>query len=471
MIKQVLAQARPNTWPSSMIELTPEQIHNQANDTEEAREVIAQREHLRGLCNNFSEDSFDYGDHENTEQDRLYDDYLASLALPQGRYMRREDDPFREDTITRSIESSPPSPDDMRMSEKSFQFMVSTLVVLLNVHWWAHAGSYFMKSRSTNTIVYVDIYFPEIASLGQTSIAPAYSLEPSDENSQTSRKRMASLACNLTNRQEIAGPLAALYLLRESCCYFSATCVNLPLDSMLEQLMCKDPYPCNLTVTETSGITDHQVQVASALDDYIFRPLKLEALSVYEFWMKFFRSKRGVSTRDDSTHRVGSRRKQIVPSISGARMPLVDDNTLINVRAKRSRIALVLFKPFRSIENLQGGDKSSDDDRKAAYADWEPRQTSFTRTIIGNMDDYFKGCSSKPKEVEGTISDSDEENNSEADSIEWETDEQMDPFADTTSMNGDSPDDNESERGEIEMLETDLLDPVHFPSSPNPMIT
>ncbi|KAG4044838.1 hypothetical protein PC123_g19736 [Phytophthora cactorum] len=302
------------------------------------------------------------------------------------------------------------------------------------------------------------------------------SLEPSDDNSQISRKCVASLAYNLTNRQEVAGPLAALYLLRESCCYSSATCVNLPLDSMLKQLMCKDPYPCNLIVTETSGITDDQVQEASAFDDYIFRPLKLEALSVYEFWMKFFRAKRGESTRDDScflsgyplfsNHRVGSRRKQIVPSISGPRMPLVDENTPIDVRAKRSRIALVLFKPFRSVEDLQGGDKFSDDDWNAAYADWEPRLTSFTRTIIGNINDYFKGRSSKPKEVEGTISDSDEENNSEADSIERETDEQMDPFADTTSMNGDSPDDNESERGEIEMLETDQLDPVHFPSSP-----
>ncbi|KAF1774547.1 hypothetical protein GQ600_4311 [Phytophthora cactorum] len=167
VIKQVLDQARPNTWPPSMIELTPEQIHNQAlleafwrNDIEKAREVIAQREHLRGLCNNFSEDSFDYGDHENTEQDRLYDDYLVSLAFPQGRYMRREDDPFREDTITRAIESSPPSPDDMRMSEKSFQFMVSTLVVLLNVHWWAHAGSCFKKSRSTNTNCICRYLFP-----------------------------------------------------------------------------------------------------------------------------------------------------------------------------------------------------------------------------------------------------------------------------------------------------------------------
>ncbi|KAG6941872.1 hypothetical protein JG687_00019397, partial [Phytophthora cactorum] len=73
---------------------------------------------------------------------------------------------------------------------------------------------------------------------------------------------------------------------------------------------------------KTSGITDDQVQEASAFDDYIFRPLKLEALSVYEFWMKFFRAKRGESTRDDScflsgyplfsNHRVGSRRKQIV---------------------------------------------------------------------------------------------------------------------------------------------------------------
>ncbi|KAG6941871.1 hypothetical protein JG687_00019396, partial [Phytophthora cactorum] len=48
----------------------------------------------------------------------------------------------------------------MRMSEKSFQYMVSTLVVLLNVHWWAYAGSCFKKSRSTNTNCICRYLFP-----------------------------------------------------------------------------------------------------------------------------------------------------------------------------------------------------------------------------------------------------------------------------------------------------------------------
>ncbi|KAG6944829.1 hypothetical protein JG687_00017628, partial [Phytophthora cactorum] len=43
------------------------------------------------------------------------------------------------------------------------------------------------------------------------------------------RKRVAALAYIMTNRQAIAGPLAALYLYRGSCCYSSAVCASLPL--------------------------------------------------------------------------------------------------------------------------------------------------------------------------------------------------------------------------------------------------
>ncbi|KAG6953744.1 hypothetical protein JG687_00012219 [Phytophthora cactorum] len=41
------------------------------------------------------------------------------------------------------------------------------------------------------------------------------------------RKRIAAMVCNATNRQEVAGPFAALYLFRGSCCYLSAARVSL----------------------------------------------------------------------------------------------------------------------------------------------------------------------------------------------------------------------------------------------------
>ncbi|KAF1789423.1 hypothetical protein GQ600_20543 [Phytophthora cactorum] len=41
------------------------------------------------------------------------------------------------------------------------------------------------------------------------------------------RKRIAAMVCNATNRQEVAGPFAALYLFRGSCYYLSAACVSL----------------------------------------------------------------------------------------------------------------------------------------------------------------------------------------------------------------------------------------------------
>lgn len=79
--------------------------------------------------------------------------------------------------------------------------------------------------------------------------------EVSNVHSQTqnSRKRVASVAYNLTNRHEIAGPLAALYLLRGSCCYSIATCVNVPLDNFLKQLLQTDSYRCALIRGNSNG--------------------------------------------------------------------------------------------------------------------------------------------------------------------------------------------------------------------------
>ncbi|GMF31935.1 unnamed protein product [Phytophthora lilii] len=60
------------------------------------------------------------------------------------------------------------------------------------------------------------------------------------------RKRVAALIYNLTNRQKVAGPLAALYLYRGSCCYASASCSILPLGDAIRQLTTNEEYSCGL---------------------------------------------------------------------------------------------------------------------------------------------------------------------------------------------------------------------------------
>ncbi|ETP36114.1 hypothetical protein F442_15858 [Phytophthora nicotianae P10297] len=107
-----------------------------------------------------------------------------------------------------------------------------------------------------------------------------------------SRRRVAGMIYNLTNRQEIAGPLAALYLYHGSCCYSSARCVSLPLGDVTRQLMELEDYSCNL-VSSSEDATASNFRAVSYLDDYIYRPKMLEKLNLYEFTMWFFRKKHG----------------------------------------------------------------------------------------------------------------------------------------------------------------------------------
>lgn len=55
----------------------------------------------------------------------------------------------------------------------------------------------------------------------------------SQQRAAIGRRRVAALVYAITNRREIAGPLAALYVLRGSCAYMSSPCVPLPLRNVL----------------------------------------------------------------------------------------------------------------------------------------------------------------------------------------------------------------------------------------------
>lgn len=90
----------------------------------------------------------------------------------------------------------------------------------------------------------------------------------------TARRRVASMAYNMTNSQENAGPLVVLYLLRGSCCYSSHQCCKLPLRDALKQLQQHEDYDCGLVqTTESVGNEDtNMFRAASVLDGYLFRP-------------------------------------------------------------------------------------------------------------------------------------------------------------------------------------------------------
>ncbi|KAG6948207.1 hypothetical protein JG687_00015628 [Phytophthora cactorum] len=98
---------------------------------------------------------------------------------------------------------------------------------------------------------------------------------------QVTRRRVASMAFNVTNKQEAAGPLAVLYLLRGSCCYHSHNCCQLPRREILRQLRGEEDYGCRLVQLHGSS-EDRQSDTfrsVSVLDDYIYRPHFCDSVS------------------------------------------------------------------------------------------------------------------------------------------------------------------------------------------------
>jgi hypothetical protein len=176
------------------------------------------------------------------------------------------------------------------------------------------------------------------------------------------RRRVTSMIHSFTNKQEIAGPLAALYVLRGSCCYSSAMCAGLPLSDVLKQLESSGDYGC--TLVETQSAQDSVFTPASQLDDYIYRPDCTSESSLYEFTMQCYRRqlKGTVSTTNffkdhhplSKSHCVAFRKTEAVPVIGGPRLPRLKESMTVQEREEYSKIAMVLFKPFRQCSDLLG---------------------------------------------------------------------------------------------------------------------
>jgi hypothetical protein len=233
-----------------------------------------------------------------------------------------------------------------------------------------------------------------------------------------SRKRVAGMIYNMTNRQETAGPLAALYLYRGSCCYSSAKCAILPLGDVIRQLTKSDDYSCQL-VSNTGNSETSTFHAVSSLDDYVFRPETLLNVNLYEFTMRYFRRKsEGITTSRltfidghplHSTHCLGMRHEGSVPVIRGFRMPNSDDgDASLERRCKYAVISLVLFKPFHLLDDLIGPSEGSDEQAwLGSFEQWKPQRSIFVEDLMNNMDDYYSGLQKvnakreKEREAEG----------------------------------------------------------------------
>jgi hypothetical protein len=296
------------------------------------------------------------------------------------------------------------------------------------------------------------------------------------------RKRVACLMYNLTNRQEIAGPLAALYLYRGSCCYSSDSCQSLHVGDIIRQLTTKE-YTCTL-VKDSDDHNSQKYHVVSSLDDYVFRSKNLQNVGLYEFTMWYFRKKSEKSVSSQlsfleqhplhESHCLGKRYTDAVPVIQGFRMPSSEGDSQSKSACKRAVLSLVLFKPFRNLEDIVG--ISDDVDEEAwlhAFAVWSERRSKFAEMIMNNMQDYYSGVQKAASQsaahaANQSNSGSDDASSDENDDVD--RDDVMDPSCGTEEYQVDENmlDVWENGANSDVILESSSLNPAACPSSAIP---
>ncbi|RLN89653.1 hypothetical protein BBJ28_00021477, partial [Nothophytophthora sp. Chile5] len=235
------------------------------------------------------------------------------------------------------------------------------------------------------------------------------------DRASVGRRRVASLAFAVTNRREIAGPLAVLYLMRGSCCYMSTPYASLPLKDIMNELTHDDVHSCDLVALNERGFAP-VYRAASLLDDYRYRPPSLDGICLYEFVMKCFRRKRSQTTPVtstfepthplSSTHCIGTHRIDVAPVVVGIRMPYAQVESPLEILVKRSHCALVLFRNFREPADLVT-DPTDDMAWVEAYQQWKPTRSSFVCQVMANMDDFYR-VEKQAKEVAAAASEDDD---------------------------------------------------------------
>jgi hypothetical protein len=465
VLRQVLMENRPATWPPLFDKMTPQQINQRAAIEQSCRYNFAHAVRVIKLREYLQECYDDVAVSPNADKPRA-----RSITLPD-----RSD--IRDDPLMRLVEILPAMENERHLTKRHFDFMVSALAVLLNEHWWTHTGSCFKTSRVTsaagvcrysfprkrvlatrfdtrgvqicrepaheyingfNPVMmaafksnhdiqvllgekdvieriyycckYVTKYQNQVDSVAAVALAAFRRREEREQIETTkngvnfdgvtkSRKRVASMAFNLSNRQEMAGPLAALYILRGECAYSSTRCEKLPLYSILAQLSGRGDYNCDLVDVSDEG--EPAYRPVGAMDDYVYRPSKQDEINLYQFCMKHFRRKRTKATNNDvlfhsdhplfKTSCLGIRSRDLVPVVLGPRMPYVNEDSPDEAKVLRARIALILFKPFRTLQDLVLSAAPTETDWIQVYTLWEKQRGPFEKTIMANMDDYFLG--------------------------------------------------------------------------------
>ncbi|ETV85620.1 hypothetical protein H257_02239 [Aphanomyces astaci] len=225
------------------------------------------------------------------------------------------------------------------------------------------------------------------------------------------RRRLASHMFNMTRKQEVAGPLCALYLLRESCAYTGHFYKKMSIrQNVLKFLHQHSDTPFQLEVT-----TNIKVKTLTPLTLKVTRKKMLHHLldqgdldnqaysyrldiSWFEFTSKFFRANRADGTSSDklfmerhSLHKskcIGVHRLARIPVLTGGvRVPFFGDCLKPEERDFHAQVALVLFKPFRVLSDLCPHGSTWHE----AWESFQPTMSTGSAEMYHFMQDYHVG--------------------------------------------------------------------------------
>jgi len=253
-------------------------------------------------------------------------------------------------------------------------------------------------------------------------------------NEEISRKRVTGLMHTMTNLIEIAGPLAALYILRQSPAYKSHHFSSLPLESILRWLFPENEITndnekeASVDIVKSFSFPDKNIEnklenddsnsdndstssndsdaslnqniprhelygVVRPIDNYIYRSEKFNLLSLYEFSCQLYRNvrKENEEISDQGfmvdhplhlTHVLRLRKKEVIPIIHGRKLKFLTENSTTLEKEENSMIALVLYKPFR---NAHTDLKNNSESWYDAFKSWMP-SPEINQLMMNNYD-------------------------------------------------------------------------------------
>ena len=211
------------------------------------------------------------------------------------------------------------------------------------------------------------------------------------------KRRINALSIGITNRQEIADTICSSIILYGTLSKFSHDFDNLHLGQYMKILE-SEPFTAMLekvTKMDSNGDKNVTFHPSSDFTYYTGRGEELDYINTFLFcskWrkMKKLKSREGAvalksSHRNHKTMELCPRELFVIPSVIGPRLPCLPSKEHITPKEKElyAKIVLILFKPFRSVEDLLGGCES-----------WWDAYTTFvsddkSAQVIRNMCNYI----------------------------------------------------------------------------------